>query len=68
MFKKTPIDTFDMVQKIKTLSDYKSIKEIIKKQEEAPDQKLIFKVQSLPSAQESSNLQTPKLVGIDETT
>ena len=56
-----------MVQKIKTLSDYESIKEIIEKQEEAPDQKLIFKVQSLPSTRESSNSQTPKLNGSDGT-
>ena len=38
IFKKTPIDTLDMVQKIKTLGDYKSIKEIIENQEEVPDQ------------------------------
>ena len=45
IFKKTPIDTVDMVQKIYALADYISVKEIIEKQEADASAKFIYKLQ-----------------------
>ena len=60
IFKKTPIDTVDMMQKISGLADYISVKQIIEKQEADPSAKFIYKLQPLVTPQEHSELLTPK--------